>query len=130
MSASLLLKGSPAGLSDLGDGTVSFQNAALQGVKSINGGDAAGLAIVAGGAGGLLLNCATAGGVVVGAAGQSVGFHGTAATPQTTQAAASAAVVAAGAGAPVLADTTFGVAGAAYTVGQIVTALKLHGIIA
>jgi hypothetical protein len=67
MSASLLLKGSPAGLSDLGDGTVSFQNAALQGVKSISGGDAAGLPITATGAGGIDL-VASAGNVAIASA--------------------------------------------------------------
>jgi hypothetical protein len=131
MSASQVLKGSPAGLTASGDGSTSFQNAALTGVKSLSGGDAGGLAITATGAGGLDLVCATAGGISVGgAAGQLVGFHGTAPSAQATQAIAAAAVVAAGGAANVATDTTFGVAGAAYSIGQIVAALRQKGILA
>ncbi|NDD53233.1 hypothetical protein EBZ39_05065 [bacterium] len=129
MSASQVLKGSPAGLTASGDGSTSFQNAALTGVKSLTGGDAAGLAITATGAGGLDL-LATAGGVVVGGAGQTVGFHGVPPVAQNTSATAAAPRVAAGGAAPVLDDTTYGVVPNVYTIGQIVAALRQHGILA
>lgn len=127
MSASQVLKGSPAGLTADGDGSTSFVNAALTGVKSLSGGDAGGLAITATGAGGLDLLCATAGGVTVGGAGQLVGFHGAAPVARTTNAVAAAAFVpGAGAANTVGAVSTFG----GYTIGQIVAALQLHGILA
>jgi hypothetical protein len=82
-------------------------------------------------AAGATLNITSDGGIKLGASGTStIGFFGAVAVDRPT-ATGNTAIGAAGSGAAVLVDTTFnGGSGTAYTIGDIVKALKELGLIA
>lgn len=117
--AAQILRGSPAGLGV--DTSRSFNNQSLTGVKTITNADATTP---------LLVSNAAAGVQIGAAAGTLVGLHGAAPVAQNGPATVAAPRVAAGAGLAVLDDTTYGVVPNVYTIGQIVAALRQHGILA